>query len=197
MWILRCHCRPPRCLCVSRSGLRCTGLCCLWGTSPFVLVGGSQLHSFSRVLLETKSMVPLCGSALCSLRASGVMLSARSPGNVVLCVRAGCPAGCGTSLDCLPCPDTGSLSAFVSHFQLTGLFQFTVRLASETEARFTSVERINHYIKVRMLQAFLAPFGVLLFFLSWMWGGGLLSLPVSPPLLRSSWFSHKSSWRDW
>uniref|UniRef100_A0A4W3GY81 ATP-binding cassette sub-family C member 5 n=1 Tax=Callorhinchus milii TaxID=7868 RepID=A0A4W3GY81_CALMI len=30
--------------------------------------------------------------------------------------------------------------------QLTGLFQFTVRLASETEARFTSVERINHYI---------------------------------------------------
>ena len=33
-------------------------------------------------------------------------------------------------------------------FQLTGLFQFTVRLASETEARFTSVERIDHYIKV-------------------------------------------------
>ncbi|KAK2495655.1 hypothetical protein MC885_014567 [Smutsia gigantea] len=33
--------------------------------------------------------------------------------------------------------------------QLTGLFQFTVRLASETEARFTSVERINHYIKER------------------------------------------------
>ncbi|KAM4699734.1 ATP-binding cassette sub-family C member 5-like [Discoglossus pictus] len=31
--------------------------------------------------------------------------------------------------------------------QLTGLFQFTVRLATETEARFTSVERINHYIK--------------------------------------------------
>uniref|UniRef100_A0A3B3QF07 ATP-binding cassette sub-family C member 5 n=1 Tax=Paramormyrops kingsleyae TaxID=1676925 RepID=A0A3B3QF07_9TELE len=30
--------------------------------------------------------------------------------------------------------------------QLTGLFQFTVRLLSETEARFTSVERINHYI---------------------------------------------------
>lgn len=29
--------------------------------------------------------------------------------------------------------------------QLTGLFQFTVRLASETEARFTSVERIHHY----------------------------------------------------
>lgn len=32
--------------------------------------------------------------------------------------------------------------------QLTGLFQFTVRLASETEARFTSVERIHHYIQV-------------------------------------------------
>uniref|UniRef100_A0A673XRY8 ATP-binding cassette sub-family C member 5 n=1 Tax=Salmo trutta TaxID=8032 RepID=A0A673XRY8_SALTR len=31
--------------------------------------------------------------------------------------------------------------------QLTGLFQFTVRLLSETEARFTSVERISHYIK--------------------------------------------------
>ncbi|XP_072451116.1 ATP-binding cassette sub-family C member 5-like isoform X7 [Chiloscyllium punctatum] len=30
--------------------------------------------------------------------------------------------------------------------QLTGLFQFTVRLASESEARFTSVERIRHYI---------------------------------------------------
>ncbi|XP_039623577.1 multidrug resistance-associated protein 5-like [Polypterus senegalus] len=31
--------------------------------------------------------------------------------------------------------------------QLTGLFQFTVRLLAESEARFTSVERINHYIK--------------------------------------------------
>ncbi|KAM5179454.1 ATP-binding cassette sub-family C member 5-like [Mantella aurantiaca] len=31
--------------------------------------------------------------------------------------------------------------------QLTGLFQFTVRLVTETEARFTSVERINYYIK--------------------------------------------------
>ncbi|TSQ35288.1 Multidrug resistance-associated protein 5 [Bagarius yarrelli] len=31
--------------------------------------------------------------------------------------------------------------------QLTGLFQFTVRLVSEMEARFTSVERINYYIK--------------------------------------------------
>ncbi|XP_060742129.1 ATP-binding cassette sub-family C member 5 isoform X1 [Tachysurus vachellii] len=31
--------------------------------------------------------------------------------------------------------------------QLTGMFQFTIRLLSEVEARFTSVERINHYIK--------------------------------------------------
>lgn len=37
---------------------------------------------------------------------------------------------------------------FLPSLQLTGLFQFTVRLASETEARFTSVERIDHYIKV-------------------------------------------------
>uniref|UniRef100_A0A6I8NNY7 ATP-binding cassette sub-family C member 5 n=1 Tax=Ornithorhynchus anatinus TaxID=9258 RepID=A0A6I8NNY7_ORNAN len=37
--------------------------------------------------------------------------------------------------------------------QLTGLFQFTVRLASETEARFTSVERISHYIKTLTLEA--------------------------------------------
>ncbi|XP_063061606.1 multidrug resistance-associated protein 5 isoform X2 [Engraulis encrasicolus] len=37
--------------------------------------------------------------------------------------------------------------------QLTGLFQFTVRLASETEARFTSVERIQHYIKSLSLEA--------------------------------------------
>uniref|UniRef100_A0AAQ6A2F6 Uncharacterized protein n=1 Tax=Amphiprion ocellaris TaxID=80972 RepID=A0AAQ6A2F6_AMPOC len=40
-----------------------------------------------------------------------------------------------------------SASLLFFHFQLTGLFQFTVRLLSETEARFTSVERINHYIK--------------------------------------------------
>ncbi|XP_067851301.1 multidrug resistance-associated protein 5 isoform X2 [Heptranchias perlo] len=37
--------------------------------------------------------------------------------------------------------------------QLTGLFQFTVRLASETEARFTSVENIHHYIKTLELEA--------------------------------------------
>ncbi|KAJ8368111.1 hypothetical protein SKAU_G00081390 [Synaphobranchus kaupii] len=39
------------------------------------------------------------------------------------------------------------------HHQLTGLFQFTVRLASETEARFTSVERIHHYIQSLALEA--------------------------------------------
>lgn len=50
------------------------------------------------------------------------------------------------------------LLVFVFHFQLTGLFQFTVRLASETEARFTSVERINHYIKVRMRRPLLEFF---------------------------------------
>ena len=50
------------------------------------------------------------------------------------------------------------LLVFVFHFQLTGLFQFTVRLASETEARFTSVERINHYIKVRMTRPLLGFF---------------------------------------
>ncbi|KAM4627335.1 ATP-binding cassette sub-family C member 5 [Polymixia lowei] len=37
--------------------------------------------------------------------------------------------------------------------QLTGLFQFTVRLASETEARFTSVERIQHYIQSLIQEA--------------------------------------------
>ena len=45
-----------------------------------------------------------------------------------------------------------TLSLYLSlslSLQLTGLFQFTVRLLSETEARFTSVERINPYIKVR------------------------------------------------
>ena len=36
---------------------------------------------------------------------------------------------------------------------MTGIFQFTVRLLAETEARFTSVQRIHHYIKVRMLTA--------------------------------------------
>uniref|UniRef100_A0A8C1ZUX7 ATP-binding cassette sub-family C member 5 n=1 Tax=Cyprinus carpio TaxID=7962 RepID=A0A8C1ZUX7_CYPCA len=46
--------------------------------------------------------------------------------------------------------DIYSLFSFPSHIQLTGLFQFTVRLLSETEARFTSVERINHYIKVEI-----------------------------------------------
>ncbi|XP_023932206.1 multidrug resistance-associated protein 5 [Lingula anatina] len=31
--------------------------------------------------------------------------------------------------------------------QMTGLFQFTIRLSIESEARFTSVERIQHYIQ--------------------------------------------------
>nr|XP_020450128.1 multidrug resistance-associated protein 5-like isoform X2 [Monopterus albus] len=37
--------------------------------------------------------------------------------------------------------------------QLTGLLQFTVRLLAETEARFTSVERISHYIKCLQSEA--------------------------------------------
>ncbi|KAI8484407.1 Multidrug resistance-associated protein 5 [Branchiostoma belcheri] len=37
--------------------------------------------------------------------------------------------------------------ALSSVIQMTGMFQFTVRLSSETEARFTSVQRINSYIK--------------------------------------------------
>jgi hypothetical protein len=36
-------------------------------------------------------------------------------------------------------------------FQLTGLFQYTIRLASELEARFTSVERINYYLTVSFI----------------------------------------------
>ncbi|XP_078514280.1 ATP-binding cassette sub-family C member 5-like isoform X2 [Lissotriton helveticus] len=43
--------------------------------------------------------------------------------------------------------------------QLTGLFQFTVRLASESEARFTSVERIHHYINTLEPEA--PPCGIL------------------------------------
>lgn len=33
-------------------------------------------------------------------------------------------------------------------FQVTGLFQFVFRLAAEVEARFTSVERLNYYVKI-------------------------------------------------
>lgn len=50
-----------------------------------------------------------------------------------------------------PVPVAGGLAwsqTCLSLCQLTGLFQFTVRLASETEARFTSVERIHQYIQV-------------------------------------------------
>ncbi|XP_033760188.1 LOW QUALITY PROTEIN: multidrug resistance-associated protein 5-like [Pecten maximus] len=37
--------------------------------------------------------------------------------------------------------------------QLTGLFQFTIRLAIETEARFVSVERLQHYSKEEASEA--------------------------------------------
>ncbi|XP_066266532.1 ATP-binding cassette sub-family C member 5-like [Branchiostoma lanceolatum] len=37
--------------------------------------------------------------------------------------------------------------ALTSVIQMTGMFQFTVRLSSEVEARITSVQRINSYIK--------------------------------------------------
>ena len=33
--------------------------------------------------------------------------------------------------------------------QMTGVFQYTVRLMAETETRFISVERISYYLKVR------------------------------------------------
>ncbi|CAG2210271.1 ABCC5 [Mytilus edulis] len=35
--------------------------------------------------------------------------------------------------------------ALAFSIQMTGLFQFSIRMAIETEARFTSVERLNHY----------------------------------------------------
>lgn len=35
--------------------------------------------------------------------------------------------------------------------QLSGIFQYTVRLSTETEARFTSVQRISNYTKVGKL----------------------------------------------
>ena len=51
----------------------------------------------------------------------------------------------------VPLPWFVLYSVFSSHFfhltfQMTGLFQFCCRLASETEARFTSVERLSHYV---------------------------------------------------
>lgn len=89
----------------------------------------------------------------------GVVLSGRKPlGPETSCCmyelwRLVCWPCRGREFPLAACPVLiHSLLVFVSHFQLTGLFQFTVRLASETEARFTSVERINHYIKVRLLQ---------------------------------------------
>lgn len=35
--------------------------------------------------------------------------------------------------------------------QMTGVFQYTVRLMSETEVRFISVERISYYLKVEFI----------------------------------------------
>ena len=32
--------------------------------------------------------------------------------------------------------------------QMSGIFQFAVRMHTETEAKMTSIERINHYITV-------------------------------------------------
>ncbi|MBN3313048.1 MRP5 protein, partial [Atractosteus spatula] len=45
-------------------------------------------------------------------------------------------------------PPASAGLAIVYAMQVHGLFQFTVRMLSETEARFTSVERISHYIQV-------------------------------------------------
>uniref|UniRef100_W5NE66 ATP-binding cassette sub-family C member 5 n=3 Tax=Lepisosteus oculatus TaxID=7918 RepID=W5NE66_LEPOC len=44
-------------------------------------------------------------------------------------------------------PPASAGLAITYAMQLSGLFQFTVRMLSETEARFTSVERISHYIQ--------------------------------------------------
>lgn len=35
--------------------------------------------------------------------------------------------------------------------QMTGIFQYTVRLMAEIETRFISVERINYYLKVNKM----------------------------------------------
>ena len=40
-----------------------------------------------------------------------------------------------------------NLMRFFILFQITALFQFTLRMAAEVEARFTSVERLNHFVK--------------------------------------------------
>lgn len=41
--------------------------------------------------------------------------------------------------------------AFTYSTQIVGVFQFAIRMASELELRFLSVERINHYIRVRQV----------------------------------------------
>jgi hypothetical protein len=43
----------------------------------------------------------------------------------------------------------GLALAYAAH--ISGVFQYTTRLVSETELRFISVERINSYIKVRYI----------------------------------------------
>jgi ATP-binding cassette subfamily C (CFTR/MRP) protein 5 len=43
----------------------------------------------------------------------------------------------------------GLALAYAAH--ISGVFQYTTRLVSETEVRFISVERINSYIRVRYI----------------------------------------------
>jgi hypothetical protein len=43
----------------------------------------------------------------------------------------------------------GLALAYAAH--ISGVFQYTTRLVSETEVRFISVERINSYIRVRCI----------------------------------------------
>ena len=38
-------------------------------------------------------------------------------------------------------------NCFLFEFQITGLFQFAFRLAAKVEGQFTSVERLNHFVK--------------------------------------------------
>ncbi|XP_046735959.1 ATP-binding cassette sub-family C member 5-like [Diprion similis] len=47
--------------------------------------------------------------------------------------------------DELPSALAGLALSYAAH--ISGVFQYTVRLASETEVKFISVERINHYLK--------------------------------------------------
>jgi ATP-binding cassette subfamily C (CFTR/MRP) protein 5 len=43
----------------------------------------------------------------------------------------------------------GLALAYAAH--ISGIFQYTTRLVSETQVRFISVERINSYIRVRYI----------------------------------------------